>query len=693
MASLRDHSCSRRTSLPVLVVVTAAAVLTSCCGVIVSAGDVRSRSPSLHKPSKGLGKVNLTEWGVGIVRQQFNVTLPGPPATISGLFPSEVRVNFRGESSVAALRDSQWVPDLTSLSTLLTLGVMVEAAVKAPVDRMPTARVVQTLESLGAFRSPSFGENRSALMTFWPVQTKGAPNTWTSRSLNAVKGGVSLNPVSLMQKAVADCKDQCPLASQGLQEIRNDKVCLQYFNQSLSDYAKRHNYPPDVTSSFANLALGALLHMGGDGFSSAHDVWRSKNANMTHLVDHASRFAYQPLSSEASNNVIDSRAYYVIQEYLSQQGSNASENVSLVTCWIPQTAPGGRVQFGDGALPTYNTIDLFATSTFLYALTNAVLHKLIDYSDTARTLLVSNLDLITWIVSNKRKDDLDLLMTSHPSTFQFYWMLSRSMFELEKARVQGMDTYQFFQDVYSAWNKTVRQHVTEAILKGIRDGGLDGGGKPLTYVDGILSPAPGQDGNGQQPPMGNDRLFTTASAANSLLAAWTVHNKQGQLLFLPGTPVDVALATKGLVNYVISKYKEASLMNVLHSTLYKHCQSIPCYFPFNSAVMRNGTVFNGSLPTPDVLFGMRGGPVTPEEYSAMLGEPRYGHRTSADALPEVDSAAAPFFFWSVPVYTQAMCLLAAGQMKNLQGEASSIEELMGSFQPSSQPVICLYLIN
>ncbi|KAL8620082.1 hypothetical protein ACOMHN_015364 [Nucella lapillus] len=611
------------------------AVVTSFYDVITvsGAGDDDLQLKLLHKPSKEVDRLNLTDLLGRILGLQFGFTAnytDESPATIAGLFPSEVRVNFEGEDCIAALKDDYKVDDLSSLATLLTLNVLVEASVKAPVEKVPLANLSDGLDSLDTFSSPSFGEDRSALMAFWPVQSQGPPDKWTSRSVNVLDGGQDLNPLLVLHQAVTACKDKCPQTSQALQDIQGDELCLPYFNESLSESAKRYNFPPDVTSSFANLALGVLLQMAGDNASaSALEAWKKKNAKMTSLVKHVYQFAYRPLTSESPNNVIDSRLYYVMEKYLSQRSSGFLENAAFVTYWIPQQSPEGRVQYGSGVLPTYNTVDLFATATFLYGLTTAVLHGFLPYDDMAN----------------------------------------------------------LFEDLYPAWNKTVRRHVTEAILSAIQDGGLDGQGNPLAYVDDILPPRPaaaavngdaGKDGD--KPPISNDRLFSTASAANSLLAAWTVHNTKTQLLFLPDTPADVALATKGLVNYVISKYSSqgVSMMNVIHSTMYKGCQSLPCYFPANSVVTKNGTSFNGSHPTRDILFGMRG-QVSSKQYTAMLQETRYGHQT-VSPLPAINSPADPFFFWSSPVYTQATCFLAMGQMKNVEGKVKRIDKLKISFQ-------------
>ena len=109
------------------------------------------------------------------------------------------------------------------------------------------------------------------------------------------------------------------------------------FKESLTDFAKRHNFPPDVTSSFANLALGTLLLKGGDAFSSVYDVWKNNNANFSRLIQHAAQFAYRPLASDSSSSVVDSRTYYVMKEFLSQRDPGLLKNDTFVTNWVMVT--------------------------------------------------------------------------------------------------------------------------------------------------------------------------------------------------------------------------------------------------------------------------------------------------------------------------------------------------------------------
>ena len=89
-----------------------------------------------------------------------------------------------------------------------------------------------------------------------------------------------------------------------------------------------------MTSSFANLALGTLLLKGGDAFSAVYEVWRNNNANFSSLIQHVAQFAYRPLSSDSSNNMIDSRTYYVMEDFLSQRDRGLLENDSFVTNWV-----------------------------------------------------------------------------------------------------------------------------------------------------------------------------------------------------------------------------------------------------------------------------------------------------------------------------------------------------------------------
>ncbi|XP_070207594.1 uncharacterized protein [Littorina saxatilis] len=554
-----------------LLLIFVTSLLVVICDVTATAD---TEDNALHNGRKEKSTVDLGDAVDAIFHLQYNETTSFSDkhsATLLGLFPTEVRVSVNSEPTIAAVRNDNVVPDLSSLATLLTLNALVEATVRGQLKKLAASNLVQALEALGSFRSPLFDE-KSALLTFWPTYTSGKSEDWNTTSDNAVKGGRGLIPLVILNKAVADCKNKCPLGKATLNKIKNNRLCLEVYNQSLSDYAEAHSLPPDVTSSFANLALGALLASGGDHFSSVFDVWKNSNANFSRLIQHADTFAYRPLSTNSSANVIDSRSYYIIEKFLSQRDSGELEKDAFVTNWISQKTVDGRLKYGKMVLPVYNTVDLFATATFLHAVTTAILTNLTGSSDMIETLVKSNLDLMAWIVSNGNHK-LDLLMTSHPSVVQFMWMLSRTMFELENAKMRNATTFKPLEQFYSKWNTTVRLHVTETILTLVQDGGLDSAGNGLAYVDDIIGIGDVND-KGKVEASGGDRQFATATAANILLSAWTVYTTEHRLIFLQDTPNDVALAARRLVNYVTSRSTSGknSRTNVIRATLHKHCE-------------------------------------------------------------------------------------------------------------------------
>ncbi|KAK7486103.1 hypothetical protein BaRGS_00022712 [Batillaria attramentaria] len=606
-----------------------------------------------------------------ILKKQMNGTAgwtKTSPATIEGLFPSEVHINFHGEPQVAALRSgpSHSVLDLTSLATLLTLTALVEATMIGGVKTLTSADVVSALEALQTFRSAEYEED-SALMTFWPgCKPKDTSCKLQTVSENAVKGGGSVKPYTILQTAVKDCKT-CTGGKQSLANIKQNALCLEVFQTSLADYAKRYNFPPDITSSFANLALGALLKKGGKSYEAAFEVWENANRNFSSLTQHVSSFAYKPDSKNAKENIIDSRTYYNLAGFLSGDTASEKENsVELCTNWIPQSNDDGLLKYGGKVLPEFNSVDLFGTATFLHAVTISVLQKMTTADENLKNVYRSNLDLMKWILTNKQKDSTELMMTSHPSLYQFYWQLARIVFEMENARQQKLEAFKPLEEFYDDVNIFLRVNVTAAILTEVQDGGLnEQDGKPLAYVDDFLGTA---DVDAKGKPSGSDRLFSTATAINSLLSAWTVTTKDNKLKFLPGTPDDVILAVSRLVNYINLNFRKdgVSLMNAFHSTVNKHCENLPYWFPSNKALTTDGKDFTGNEPNPEVLFGMRG-TVTAEQYQKMLTEPHFKF-TLPKSMPGPNSSTAMFFFWSSTSYTQSVILLSLAQVASLVKE-------------------------
>lgn len=639
-------------------------------------GDARAAAPTKSLSEKSHEFDGMV---AKILSQQSGATSDWSatsPATIEGLFPCEVHVHFQGEPKIAALRGDPKVSvlDLTSLATLLTLTALVEATTRGQVTKVQSTRMVSAIEGLQLFTSPQFEEN-SALMTIWPgcrtdKDKKGTTCDLKTASENIEKGGGSIKPYSILQAAAKDCKT-CTVGKETLSSIEKNKLCKNAFDASLADFAKLHNFPPDVTSSFANLAFGALLRKGGKSYSAAFQVWENANKNYSLLTKHASTFAYKPSAEDVNVNIIDSRTYHNLAGYLGNASlSEMIQNAHLLTNWIPQTSKDGRLEYGASVLPQFNCVDLFGTATFLHAVTLSILQNMALSDDSSlMNLYRSNLDLVIWILTNENNDTLEMMMTSHPSVYQFYWQLARVISEAEQARLQNVTHYKKLEEFHDKY-KLIRSRVTTAILTAVQDGGLNAAdGRPLAYADDFLG-ASDVDEQGKAKPSGSDRLFSTATAVNCLLSAWTTDGGGNKLKYLNDTPDDVKLAVTRLVNFVIiyANTGGVSLMNAFYSRVDKHCDNLRYWFPSNKIVTRDGKDFTGSDPSPEVLFGMRG-TVTTDEYRKMLEETRFEHKLP-QSMPVMSNPAAIFMFWSSPAYTQAVSLLAMAQASNLMSKKS-----------------------
>ena len=132
------------------------------------------------------------------------------------------------------------------------------------------------------------------------------------------------------------CLFLCETIHKTIQILSASRLCLTVFNQSLSQFAERHNFPPDVTSSFANLALGAVLLLGSysDQLSLVFQEWSLYNANFSRLIQHAGQFSYRPLSADVNGSVIDSRTYFSIRQFLYRRNRTVLENDLFITNWV-----------------------------------------------------------------------------------------------------------------------------------------------------------------------------------------------------------------------------------------------------------------------------------------------------------------------------------------------------------------------
>ncbi|KAI8511578.1 hypothetical protein Bbelb_106780 [Branchiostoma belcheri] len=191
---------------------------------------------------------------------------------------------------------------------------------------------------------------------------------------------------------------------------------------------------------------------------------------------------------------------------------------------------------------------------------------------------------------------------------------------------------------------------------------------------------------------GEDRIFSTAQAVNTLLATWTVFNRTSKRLsWINETPSDVKTLVSQAVswlekNTLSGRYKpynaffsgstkgmsdskpgpigfEWSTLPLRHTTA--QTVVLPLWFPANFLQYVNGTALPPTADLADAVEFIVGvsGVIDPDEYQKMVEQPHFGYATPT----KFDGFNGPdivFPFWSSEPYTYATVMLALAQLMN-----------------------------
>ncbi|XP_055864812.1 uncharacterized protein LOC106057439 isoform X1 [Biomphalaria glabrata] len=372
-------------------------------------------------------------------------------------------------------------------------------------------------------------------------------------------------------------------------------------------------------------------------------------------------------SSRVANQIIDSPSYYGLSSYLKGQLKDGKETV-LVPTWISFDRHGDVKDSNNNLFRSYNSIDLTTTATVLHALILSHMTGFVnlDVETELMNLVLSSLRLLTWYVSNIHELNTFLGVSRYPSRSQLFWILSRTAFQLQSVQATSKHMFKFATKEIEAFLATLRKDMTFIILQSIVDGGLGSDGKTRVHVDEFLGVADLDNKNAKK-ITGDDRLFASAMAINTLVSTWTVQQEDGTLQFIKGTDDSVRIAVNSLVNYVSSSVDDSSTRqdNAYMTDQVKNCQTFSAQYPSNIVTTREGKVTSTEEMSYKLRYGVKG-VYSPEAYQKELESPRFSERKQENDSNLLNTPTSLFRYWSSTAYTKAACILAIAQAANLQ---------------------------
>ncbi|GFO07640.1 hypothetical protein PoB_003414500 [Plakobranchus ocellatus] len=422
-------------------------------------------------------------------------------------------------------------------------------------------------------------------------------------------------------------------------------------------------FPSDSDDTFSWLGLGAALNLASDHgiFTGPRDVWMAMNPNITSAFDALRVYAYRPFSEDSDSNTIDSRTYYALRRFL-QQARDSGRDVALVTTWFQNIGEELSGQAGEMTMPTFvNDVCLAVGANVLYGITSTVLTGMVpaDILDDPDILKLyqNTSSLIAHMIRHDFHNRQDLVLFYYPPRNQFYFFLSRSLFLLEMYRRDGSMARPVMETVYQTIKQSLEADVTSSLLHNAQREAHTGS----VYFDDFIGDGDvGADG--QAIRRGEDRIFSTSMAANTLIYTWSVFDRSTQtLLWKPNVPSSVVWTVEGCVRWLITHATDPNFKpwNAFFSSGRKGLNTLPFWYPANRFQFINGTRLSeehNQLPK-DMFFASMQGFVPAQQYEAMLNQIHFGRRTPSHFPGYNAPGWNSFAIWSSEAYSYASALL------------------------------------
>lgn len=576
-----------------------------------------------------------------------------------GVYGSYIKQNWHGSLQLAEARRALGIPDNNMFTTAWVTSSLVEAFLNSGGPKPSDDQLLFALESFRDHHDLNKNYNNS-LMTFWNMVYNKNDSFYQSSPYNMLE--------------LFNLTDQLPMS---VIEDLLTKIGLGKFANIIKEiiggknaYLHAFQIPPDFDDTFVNLGLGSVLCAAKSDFPAACETWQKQNTNITTVFDALRKYAYRPFSNDSNVNSIDPRTYLWLRKFLDlakQQG----KNVTIVPTWI-QNLEEQRTEYYKGvAMPfQINNVDATVAANTVYGMTSAILNGLVNpdvLDDPVIESLYHNTSaLLAFEIKNNITDRPDCALLYYPSEVEFDWFVARSFAILDSKRRQGPLPKIVMETVYLILKEAVEGAMTESIILKAKYKGSD-----QIYYDDFL-------GNGDLTPdnktlkRAEDRIFTTAMAANALLYTWTsLNNTTKRIQWRDNTPDSVRHTVQGCINWLSEHVLglEFKPWNAFFSGSFKGPTTNPFEYPGNSMETINGTIVPWSQ-RPDFYttsYSVRGY-MEPAEYEAQLKKNHYNQKAPLD-FNGYNAWDGSFPFWSSPGYTYAISLLVFSRYNNMTAEA------------------------
>ncbi|RUS91473.1 hypothetical protein EGW08_000797 [Elysia chlorotica] len=568
-----------------------------------------------------------------------------------GTYPSFMKGNFHGRVDQAILRNQARFFDNNIFTTSYIMTILLEVFSHSGFHKPSEGQMLLGMDSFLDYKDKNRPTNHS-IYSFWPLKYNPSKQFWSADPANTFPYLEMMDFLPVKEIAYI-------LRGFGLKDI--DEF-LEYFHADHKENEELLFLPADQDTSSIHMAFGATLRNMKEEFPKAWAVWSARNSKTSSVLEAFKQYSYRPFSGDPDSNSIDPRTYFYLREFL-HAAKEKGEDVALITTWA-QTLSQQRRETGRGATMVrgINNVCLGVVAHAVLAITRAVTsgvfpESLVAEDPLMRQIYLNSSSLLAFQLDRNLTGRPDLALMYYPTRVQFEWMVSRTLAELEVAKARQGGLSSLLQTVYETLQPSARAAVTDRILEAVQ---ADSAGR--AYFEDFLGTAD-LSPLGEQVSTGEDRIFCTALAVNTLL------NVCISLIWDNNTPAavkeTVSRAVQWLAHNALSgQYKPHG---AFFSSSFKWSRTLPYRYPGNRYEFINGTeIFPWSRYPPDHRTSyMVRGYIPPGEYRDLLGRKQFGLPVPRDFHGFNADHTKYMWIWDSEPYTYSVTLLALAKYRSL----------------------------
>uniref|UniRef100_A0A0B7B8E5 Uncharacterized protein n=1 Tax=Arion vulgaris TaxID=1028688 RepID=A0A0B7B8E5_9EUPU len=429
---------------------------------------------------------------------------------------------------------------------------------------------------------------------------------------------------------------------------------------------------PEIVSSNANsdstflwLGLGSTIEMLYREFSLEREMWWKYQLNISSAFDALKKYAYKPFSKDPLVNTVDSANYYYLRHFL-DDAKAADKDVALPSAWFTNAGEKSHVFKGYMLHKMTYVTDLTTAADVVNSITTLVLSGLVSpeiMKDQEVSQIYLNASaLISYSIKSNFSNRPDLALMFFPSRYMFYWTVARIVSSLNVYKIEKGFPVEDMELIFSNLKQAMEGEATRFIISDVKRDDDDGS----LYFDDFL-------GNGDltadNKPIirGEDRIFTTAMAANALMYTWLTFDPVSRKShWKNGTPESVKDIVDGCVLWLVKNTLEGKFKpwNALHISQNKGRDYNSCRYPTNYFfevpqvhVLQFVSLFR-------VIAGVQGY-IPKNKYEAMLNTLQFGKPTPTVFKGFNHPDFGDKLFWSSDPYTYTVTLLALSRYREI----------------------------